>query len=301
MKAGIIGAGALGSLFAHIFSEHNISTVLYELNENTVSEIKSKGITLVKGDVSTNIKPQISSSPGILADCEITFLFVKSYSTAEAVKSVSGYLKKNSILVSLQNGLGNVEDIREYIDPGRIVYGTTTMGAAKPFLSEVVAGGSGVINIGGDHESNVKSVHELLVSAGLDSHIVSDPGMYLWQKAIINAGINPIAAILNIPNGGIISDSYAATLQENIIREAVASAQANNIKLDFNEMLKITRDVCEKTSINLCSMLQDIKNRRKTEIESINGKIIRYAEDKGMELPYNKALFLLVKSLESRF
>lgn len=299
MKTGIIGAGALGSLFTHIFSEHGVTPVLYEINEHTVSEIVKKGITLIKGGVPVNIRPQISSSPGILSGCGMVFLFVKSYSTDEAMKSVSGCLAGDTVLVSLQNGIGNVEEIKKYTGQERIVYGATTMGAAKTSATEVVAGGSGVINIGGINENNVKLVHELLVSAGLDSQIVTDPDLYLWQKAVINAGINPVAAILGVPNGGLISDTYAAKLQENIVREAVDSGRANGIDLDFSEMLGKTRDVCVKTSINLCSMLQDIKNGRKTEIESINGKIISCAESKGLELPFNKAVYLLVKSLEA--
>lgn len=300
MKTGIIGAGALGSLFAHIFYDHGATPVLYEVNEQTVSEIKNNGITLIRGDSSLNIRPQISSSPEILSGCETVFLFVKSYSTEEAVKSVTGFLDGSTVLVSLQNGLGNVEEIKKYIGEERMVYGATTMGAAKISVTEVVAGGTGVINIGGINENNVRFVHKLLVSSGLDSQMVTNPDLYLWQKAVINAGINPVAALLGVPNGGIISNPYAATLQEHIVREAVDSGRANNISLDFNEMLEKTRDVCVKTSINLCSMLQDIKNGRKTEIESINGRIIAYAESKGLELPFNKAVYLLVKSLEGR-
>ncbi|HNX24293.1 MAG TPA: ketopantoate reductase C-terminal domain-containing protein, partial [Spirochaetota bacterium] len=86
---------------------------------------------------------------------------------------------------------------------------------------------------------------------------------------------------------------------ENIIREAVNAAVANNIKMDFSEMLKATREVCEKTFTNRCSMLQDRTNGRKTEIESINGKIIEYGISKGIDLPYNRSLYLLVKSLET--
>jgi 2-dehydropantoate 2-reductase len=300
MKAGIIGAGALGSLFAHIFSEHNIDTVLYEVHEQTVSEIKSRGITLIRGDARTNINPRISTSPEMLSECDVIFLFVKSYSTEEAVRSVSGQIRTDSVLVTLQNGLGNVEEIRKHFDSERIVYGTTTIGAAKSSMSEVVAGGSGIINIGGSSKIHLQHVHGLLLSAKLDSHIVSDPDLYLWQKAVINAGINPIAAILGIPNGGIISDKNTSMLQENVIREAVNSALANDIKLDFSNMLAITRQVCERTSINLCSMLQDIRNSRKTEIESINGKIISYGETKGIELPANKTLYLLIKSMEAK-
>jgi 2-dehydropantoate 2-reductase len=300
MKAGIIGAGSLGSLFAHYFHEQLIDFVIYEKNREIVSAVSRDGLTLIKGETSRIIKPSIGSSPEILHDAEIIFLFVKSYSTVNAIEDVSDSISKKSVIVSLQNGLGNIEEIRKFLEPERIVYGATTIGAAKSSLSTVVSGGSGIINIGGAENGNVLRVHHLLNSAGFNSYMVDNPDFYLWHKAIINAGINPIAAILGIPNGEIPENKYASMLQENIIREAAESAAANNVQIDYSEILKITREVCEKTSANICSMLQDIRNGRETEIESINGKIIQYGESKGLNLPYNKSLFLLIKSMEGK-
>ena len=120
MKVGIIGAGALGSLFAHYFHEHLIDFVMYEKNGGIVSDIDEKGLSLVKGESSRIIKPSISRSPEILNDSEIVFFFVKSYSTIDALHDVSECLNKNSIIVSLQNGLGNIEEIRKIIEPERI-------------------------------------------------------------------------------------------------------------------------------------------------------------------------------------
>jgi len=300
MKAGIIGAGALGSLFAHYFHEHLIEFIIYEKNQKIAEEIYNKGLTLIKGETSRIIKPSISSSPEILADADIVFLFVKSYSTAEALKDISGHLNNNSIIVSLQNGLGNIEEIRKLIPAERIVYGSTTFGASKSSPTDVTAGGAGIINIGGAENGHVQRVHHLLNSAGLNSYTVDDPDYFLWHKAVINAGINPIAAIPGISNGEILTNSYSSALQEKIVSEGVKSATANNIKLDYTEMLKTTRDVCEKTSSNICSMLQDLRNGRKTEIDSINGKIIEFAESKGIDMPYNRSLYLLIKSMETK-
>ncbi len=299
MKAGIIGAGSLGSLFAHYFHDHLIDFIIYEKNIEVVKDIEKNGLTFIKSGISKTIKPFISTSPEILADAEIIFLFVKSYSTAEAIQNILPYLVSNSIIVSLQNGLGNTEEIRKYIKPERIVYGTTTMGASKSSLSTVISGGPGIINIGGAENGHVMKVHHLLNSAGLSSYTVDDPDFYLWNKVIINAGINPIAAILGIANGEILTNRYASILQENIVKEAVSAAKANDIIMDFNEILKATRDVCKKTSSNICSMLQDIRNRRLTEIESINGKLIESAAIKGLDLPYNRSLYLLIKSMET--
>ena len=299
MKAGIIGAGALGLLYSHSFHENMIDFVIYEVNRDIVDDIKLKGINLLIDGKSKVIEPAIDSSPEILHDADIIFLFVKSYSTLGAITGVKDFINQSSIIVSLQNGLGNVAEINKFIHMDRIVYGSTTIGAAKSSSSTVIAGGSGIINIGGANKINVLKVNFLLKESGFDSHIVDDPDSVVWNKAIINAGINPIAAILKIPNGKILSNQYALTLQENIIKEAVDAAMANNTKIEFDEILQTTRDVCRKTSENLCSMLQDIQNNRLTEIESINGKIIEYGEQAGINMQFNKALYLLIKSIES--
>ena len=304
MKAGIVGAGALGLLFAHSFHEHisheHISDfVIYEVNKDIVDDIKKHGINLLTDGISKRISPMIDSSPEILCDSDIIFLFVKSYSTLDAITDIKNHINPNSIIVSLQNGLGNVEEIKKFIDTDKIVYGSTTIGAAKSSLSTVIAGGSGIINIGGADKENIAKVNSLLRDSGFDSYIIDNPDSAIWNKAIINAGINPIAAILKIPNGKILSNQYALTLQENIIKEAVDAAMANNININFDEILQTTRDVCRKTSENKCSMFQDIHNTRKTEIESITGKIIEYGEKKGLNMAFNKSLYLLIKAMES--
>jgi len=299
MKAGIIGAGALGLLYSHSFHEHEIDFVIYEVNSEIVDDIKKNGINLLTGGISKIIRPIIDSSPEILHDADIIFLFVKSYSTLDAINDIKDSINQNSIIISLQNGLGNVEEINKFIDMDRIVYGSTTIGAAKSSSSTVIAGGSGIINIGGADKKNIAKVNSLLKESGFDSHIVDDPDPVVWNKAIINAGINPIAAILKMPNGKILSNQHALTLQENIIKEAVDAAIANKIEIKFDEILQITRDVCKKTSENLCSMLQDIQNNRQTEIESINGKIIKYGEQAGINMQFNKSVYLLIKSMEN--
>jgi len=300
MKVGIVGAGSLGLLYSHSFHEHAVDFVIYEVNEEIVDDIKKNGISLSADGTAKNISPAIDSSPVVLHDADIIFLFVKSYSTSDAVNDIKDHINQNSIIVSLQNGLGNVEEIKKFIDTDRIVYGSTTIGAAKPSLSTVIAGGTGIISIGGADKKNVMKVNSLLKDSGFDSNIIDDSDSVIWKKAIINAGINPIAALLKIPNGEILSNRYALALQEDIIKEAVTAAIANNIEINFDEILQTTRDVCKRTCKNLCSMLQDIHSGRMTEIDSITGKIIEYGEKKGLNMPFNKSLYLLIKSMGNR-
>ncbi|HPF05379.1 MAG TPA: 2-dehydropantoate 2-reductase N-terminal domain-containing protein, partial [Spirochaetota bacterium] len=131
MKAGIVGAGALGSLFAHIFQRTGIPFSIYEKDQSIVDEINTSGLSLAENDLTDIIHPSINTKPGILTDADIIILFVKSYSTDNAIKDILSSIKKDSIIVSLQNGLGNFETITKYINEDRIVLGTTTIGATK--------------------------------------------------------------------------------------------------------------------------------------------------------------------------
>lgn len=297
MKAGIIGAGALGSLFSYYFSRAGIDYTVYEINHDLVDAI-SKGLYIDSGEGKEKIFPVIDSNPQILKDSDILFIFVKSYATSDAVRQIKPHINKNSVIVSLQNGIGNFESICEHVESDRIVYGITTHGASKESPGTLRLGGYGTIEFGGSSEDSVKKICYLLEKAALDFEITGTPEKSVWQKALINAGINPIAAIMNITNGEIIKSSYLKKLQENIIIEGTAAAEYAGIHIDAKEIISRTIDVCIKTSMNRCSMLQDITSRRKTEIDHINGKIIEYAAKGSITVPFNESLYYMIKAAE---
>lgn len=297
MKTGIAGAGSLGSLFASFFAGSGIDTVLYEKSEDTVNCIKN-GLKIITPSGEVILQPSISADPSILRDADIIFIFVKSYSTEEAAFTVSRAAKQNSIIVSLQNGLGNYESLCRHINSERIVYGTTTFGAARKSPAEIIFGGRGIVNIGGKSPDAVQKVKELLVRADIDTSITDNPGRIVWLKALINAGINPLASILGIKNGQILENTYALELQAAIIKEAVEAAHSAGIDFDYDTILEETRSICRKTANNTCSMLQDIIAGRKTEIESINLRIVETGTAAGINMECNRTVSMLVKALE---
>lgn len=297
MKTGIVGAGAMGSLFAWYFAEAGIETVIYEKSEPAVLAL-SQGLTVTAAGADTVIHPAVSSDPSILSVADIIFIFVKSYSTDEAARLVSSAAETGAVIVSLQNGLGNYDTLCRHFTGGRIVYGTTTLGASKSSPAHVVFGGSGTVNIGGQSSSSVETARSLLESAAVDVHVTPDPEKAVWMKALINAGINPVAAILGIKNGEILEIPHAMELQSLITSEAVACSKTRGLDFDFQSVLEETREVCRKTASNTCSMLQDIRAGRKTEIESINMKIAEYGEAAGLDMRCNRTISLLIKALE---
>lgn len=297
MKTGIAGAGSLGSLFASFFIRAGIDTLLYDISTDTVNSIK-KELKIVDASDEYLFHPEISSDPAILSDADIIFLFVKSYSTPGAAETLAKVSKSDSIIVSLQNGLGNFEILKQKIKPERIVYGTTTFGAAKKSPSEIIFGGTGTVNIGGISDNAVSMVKDLLESSGCDVAVTDNPARAVWLKALINAGINPVASILGIKNGQILENTYALQMQESILKEAVEAANSIGLDFDFAGVLEETRKICSKTSANICSMLQDLDAVRKTEITSINMKIAETGEAAGINMKYNRIISLIIQALE---
>ncbi|HOK91270.1 MAG TPA: 2-dehydropantoate 2-reductase [Spirochaetota bacterium] len=301
MKAGIIGAGSLGCIFSYIFYKSGLDFVVYEKDNETVQEIQAKGLTVSDINKEINIKIFTSSNVEILSSCDLIFLLVKSYSTEEAIKSIKPYLKDNSIIISLQNGIGNFETICNFIDKDQVVYGTTTIGASKKSPSHVIAGGYGYIKIGSPSTTALNNVVSFLNKTTIELYSTENPSLAVWEKAIINAGINPIASVLNITNGEIIKIPFASSIQDSIVQEACTVAAKSGIEMDYNSMLATVKEVCQKTAKNKCSMLQDVLQKRKTEIDSINGFILKRAKKLGLAAPVNETMFNLIKSIEKKY
>lgn len=300
MKTGIVGAGAMGCIFGYFFRKQGLDVILFEKDSAVVQGIRS-GLNVVIDDKHEVIDIPVDSAVGVLNDCGLVIIFVKTYSTEEAVKTVNDAINKDCIVLTLQNGLGNREVIARYIDEERVVCGSTSIGATRVDNRTVRLGGQGNIIIGGKNKAAVKKAEEVLVRANLDVMVTDDPDTAVWKKAVINAGINPIGALLSVPNGQIIKNDYSLRLQERIVSEAVQVAVSLGVKLDAHEMISMTRGVCGKTARNLCSMLQDVTAKRRTEIDSINGIIIEYGKKKGIDTPFNEAVYCLIKTRELNY
>lgn len=298
MIAGIVGAGAMGSLFSGFFHRGGIECVVYERDRATVDALDAGLLVRMGMGSEHRIPVRVSPDPAILHACDAIFIFVKSYATAGAARDIAPHLGEGAVVVSLQNGLGNREQLERELPGVRLVYGTTTIGGYREGPSTVVLGGMGEIVIGGADDKALDLVRGMLGSAGLDVHITPRPDVAVWKKAVINAGINPLGALAGLENGRLLENEHLSALQESIIRESVAVAMAGGISLDPDDMIAAAREVCEKTAANRCSMLQDLDARRKTEIDSINGHIIRAGLKHGVRAPYNEAVYRLVKARE---
>ncbi len=284
MRVGIIGAGAMGTLFSDYISRTGVDYYVYEKDKNR------------KNYLDDNLP--VSSSPADISSCDIIFFFVKSYATDDACRDIHDFIADNTIIVTLQNGLGNSEIISSYFPLNPLVLGTTTYGAALDSSGVLLPGGEGENIIGGRDKKSNAVIFSLLTDAGFTTRETGNPLQVIWEKAIINAGINPLGAVLNIPNGKIVENDYSSSIQEQLVLEGSRVADAMKLDISGETMIERTKQVCLATAVNHCSMLQDIRAQRKTEIDSINGKIIEYGQLNKIPTPWNTSMYYLVKAME---
>lgn len=301
LRIGIAGAGAMGCKFGAGFISAGYKVCFYEKYSSTVSHIASHGLKVSSEDGSSfHINLNISTLPEILKDSDIVFLFVKSFDTATVVAEIRGFCSPETVIVSFQNGLGNYEAIAESFSFDKIVYGSTSEGAAKSFAGHLVSGGDGVSLFGGTGKDEIILVDSILKSSGFKSKVTPDPAFTVWKKAVINSAINPPGAMLGLTNGELAKNPYALELMRMISLESAAAASVSGVEMDPDKIFDEIVEICHKTKGNRCSMLQDIENRRKTEIDSINGMIIETAERAGLNAVCNKTVFFIIKALEKR-
>ncbi len=309
IKTVIIGPGAIGCLFASKLSKlPYIDLWILDKKPPRAKLLRKSGIR-VTGLSNIYLKPEkikITTDPKEIKKPEIIIVCVKSHQTEEAIKKAGPLISKNTKILTVQNGLNNVETIQKVIKRKiNIIAGITSHGATLLAPGKIKHAGIGQTIIG-KIDKNTKNrelikIKKILNQAGIETEITTDIQSALWSKLVINSAINPIGSIVFKKNGEILKDKYWKDILCKTAEESAKVAKKLGIKLMYKNPSQKVIDVCSKTSENYNSMLQDILNRRKTEIEYINGAIIRKAKELGLETPYNNMLYYFVKFLEQQY
>jgi 2-dehydropantoate 2-reductase len=208
-------------------------------------------------------------------------------------------LAGGGVAVTLQNGLGNLEKLAARLGERRASLGVTTSGATLLGPGRIRAGGDGVTHLAG--REDLAPLAELLGRAGFVVQASDDVEGMAWGKAVINAAINPVAALLRIPNGELLSPDRAGAweISREAASEAAAVAAARGVRLPFADAPGQVAEVLRRTATNRSSMLQDVERGRPTEVDAINGAIVAEGERLGVPTPVNRLLWNLVRSLPS--
>lgn len=303
MKIAIVGAGAMGCLYGAMLSTVPTNQVyLLDVWKDHVDTINEHGLTMQEQENHINYDNMTASSDAeSVGPSDIVIVFVKSTLTSSAVKNNLAVFGPNTIILTLQNGLGNANLIKDAVGNDNVIVGTTAHGATMIGPGKVRHAGSGKTIIGeidGNLTSRIEKVFQAFKAAGIDTEISYNVLGLVWDKLLVNVGINALTGITQLSNGDLLKHQEIEEILEAAVKEAMDVAIAKKIQLSYVDSVAHTKEVCIATAANKSSMLQDVMNHKLTEIDMINGAIVREGKTLGIDTPVNMVLTNLIKFIE---
>lgn len=303
MKIAIVGAGAMGCLYGAKLSSVPANEVyLIDVWKEHIDAVNENGLMMEEnGAFVTYDRVKGTSDPNQVGFCDLVIVFVKSTLTSMAVKSNKAVFGPKTMALTLQNGLGNIDLICAEIGDQNVIAGTTAHGATMLGPGKMRHAGSGKTIIGeldGSRPDRIEKIASLFTEAGLEADISDNVLGLVWDKLMVNVGINALTGITKLHNGELLDHPEIEALLEAAVSEAHAVAEAKGIRLGWQDPVGHTKEVCKATAANKSSMLQDILNHKQTEIDMINGAIVREGAAAGIPTPVNSVLTNLIKFMQ---
>jgi 2-dehydropantoate 2-reductase len=302
MKIAVVGSGAMGSIFGAGFAEAGHDTVLVDVAKPLVDKVRADGVTIVgKDGAERNVRVEATTDAASVGPCDLVVFFVKCYHTASAAETARPLVGENTVVASLQNGWGNGDVLAAAYDPSHVAVGVTYNSGTVLELGKVAHPGVGPTHVGAfaDGTETAKPLEDALSSAGFEVHTSTHIRTDIWKKLILNAATLPTAAIPGMNAAALTAHTEMHDLVSEVGREAVAVARAKGYDIDEQERVDYIHSLLEKAGPTRGSMLQDFEAGRQTEIDVINGAVVRVGEETGTPTSLNRALVALVKGWEA--
>lgn len=301
MAVAILGTGALATLFGARLARAGHPVVLVGTWPEALSAIARDGLR-VTDEAGTWSAPARAIAAGEAegeAAAPLVLVLVKSGQTARVAPLAARLAAPGGLVVTLQNGLGNAEILAAACGAERVVRGVVTAGGNLAAPGHVRAAGPGQVILGGapGAAARLADVAAALARAGFDVAVRDDIEAVAWLKLAVNCAINPLAALHGLPNGGLLADPALCAQLVDAAREVGDVAAARGVALG-SDPAAFALEVARRTAANRSSMLQDIERGVPTEIEAINGAVVREGERLGVSTPVNARLLAAVRALE---
>jgi 2-dehydropantoate 2-reductase len=302
VKIAVVGCGAVGSLFAANLAQlDDVELWAYDLAQDHVDAINTRGLRLSgAGEVVGRLRA--TSDPAELPSCDFGIVATKSMHTGPAIAACARAFPDGAVC-SVQNGVGNEEAIAEHVD--RVIRGTTFPAGRIVEPGHVQWDVRGETTIG-PYEPKPASMDEVArlaeacTRAGLPTTAVEDARGPQWRKLIFNAATNPVGALTRLSHGRVCERPTLRTLVTALVDEGKAVVAAQEIELDADPEELIDHAAKPEVAYDhKASMLQDVEARRETEIDYLNGGIVRFGREQGVPTPLNEMITALVKGLEA--
>jgi 2-dehydropantoate 2-reductase len=287
-----LGAGAIGSTYGALLSQRNNVTLIGR--KAHVDAINKNGLTL-SGDVTGKFLVKAETAIKEIPSDTLILLTTKAYDAAGAVTSIKSLLRKDTVILVLQNGLG-IKDIVEKVveDKAEVVRGLVTL-AAEFFEPGKISLWQRETML--EHTRTSERIARVFNASGLKTKISNDMQEEMWKKLIVNCVANPLTAIFQVRNNEIMVDSLKE-IRHKIMQECIVVGKAEGIGLESNLEECIERKIASYT--NYSSMCQDLMKRKKTEMDFLNVKIVELGRKHDILTPVNETLVGLIRFLEAR-
>jgi len=310
MRIVIAGPGALGCLLAALLAPRmensGHSLLLLDHQQERARLLNVMGILYETGGNLQQHRVVVCSDPQIIGPVDILCLTVKSYDLASCLQFCRPLISPQTLLVFMQNGIGHLDMEEREALPTTPAFAVSSEGATLLAPGHVRHAGRGMTHMGfcghpGEQQQQLlHTLAELLLEAGLSVSLSDDILNHLWAKLFVNVGINPLTALYNCTNGQLLTSCAARSRLKKLVKEAEAVARASGVAIN-TDPVQATLAVCKSTARNISSMLQDRRRKGPTEIEAINGAVVREGKRVGIATPFNEEAVEQIKEMERNY
>ena len=303
MRITVLGAGAMGMLFGGYLSRKN-EVYLVEINEERVREINENGVLIREKDGTEGryFPKAVSKTEGI-GPVDLVIVFVKAMFTVDALSSNRGLIGPDTYLMTLQNGAGHEAKLLQFADAQHVIIGSTQHNSSIIENGHVNHGGSGKTSIGlpGGGSEVLAPIAESLTACGFECVTSNEVKKQIWTKLFTNTAASSLTAVLQLPLGYIYSDPSAHELMIRLCKEAVAVANAEGFaRFDEAEVIAGVETVCKNAPNGYTSIYADVRDGRRTEVDTISGSVVDAARALNVPVPCHEMIVSLIHALERR-
>ena len=302
MRIAVIGAGAMGSIYGGRLSQHN-EVILVDTNEKVVDQICKNGLKIDENGTTDCYHPAALCDTSNEKPADLVILFVKALFSRSALENNRSLIGPDTRLMTLQNGAGHEDLLKEFVNEDRVIIGTTEDNGAVLDFGHVRRGGTGVTNVGmltEDKDGFLGRLKETFDSCGFEVRIHENIQYLIWDKLFTNVSLSALTGILQVDMGYIAADEYTWKLCRQLIHETILTAAAAG--LEFDE--EAVAEKVKKTSLNnpsgCTSIRADLRDGRRTEVDTISGAVVRAAKKYNVEVVGHEFVVNLVHAMEGR-
>lgn len=302
MRIAVIGAGAMGSIYGGHLSQHN-EVYLVDTAAAVVDKISNDGLTIQENGEDVIYHPCAVVSTEGVGPVDLVVLFVKSLYSRAALSGNSGLIGPDTYLMTLQNGSGHEDILTEFVDRDHVIIGTTEDNGAVLGLGHIRRGGGGNTNVGmlaEDKAGFLPQLKKAFDSCGFNLRIHDNIQQLIWDKLFTNVSLSAVTGILQVDMGYIAANQHAWALTVSLIKEAVAVATAMGLSADVDAIIEKVKTTSKMSPNGCTSIRADLRDGRRTEVDTISGSVVRAAAKVGVPVPSHEFVVHMVHAMEER-